>query len=138
VATIKNATEFCQLVENRLGWVPADNTVVSHRRRYMREAGKVNRRIKTDPDLFTWDNLELAVELLFRERLARSPLGVMAHVPRAVAMRRETEGDLEQNIRDAVAYEVGRGDPQGWETRFARATGIFRAQALAEWKASIR
>lgn len=134
-----NAIEFVKIVEARLGWMPpsSHNVRMGHTR-YVAEAAKVKRKAATKPDLYTWDNLLLAVELLVRERQPRTPVGVFAHVERALAMAVEVEDDLETAIRDATAYEVQRGDPDGWETRFARAVGHYRSLALAEWKESIK
>lgn len=131
---IRNAIDFVRLVETRLGWVPPHTGF----NRYVAEAAKVKRKVATNPDLYTWRNLQLAVELLAREKQPRSPLGVFAHVPRAEEKAVESEDDLELAIREATAYEQGRGDPHGWVTRFARATGTYRAQALTEWKESAR
>lgn len=134
MVTPRNASEFCKLVENRLGWAPPAN--VRPYQRYMREANKVMTRVETNPALYTWENLALAVELLARERTARTPVGVFAHVERALEMRRDPEDDIETRIREVVAYETERGDPDGWVVRFARAEGPYRAEALDEWKQS--
>lgn len=127
-----NSIEYCELVERRLGWEakPANYTA------YVREAGKVNRKIATNPSLYTWANLQSAVELLARERQTRSPLGAMAHVDRALDLALDEEYDNELLIREATTYEAGRGDPDGWIGRFARATGPYRSRALVEWQQS--
>lgn len=129
-------TAFVQLVENKLGWQPPATAV--HYKRYQAEAAKVKRKIATNPELFTWRNLQLAVELLWRERQSRTPIGVFAHVERAVQMAAEDEVDVEVEIRKATLFEEMRGDPAGWVTRFARAVGPYRAEALAEWRESVR
>lgn len=134
---ITSATRFCKLVEAKLGWVPP-NPHAPAWLAYKQEASKVTNKIATDPELYTWRNLELAVELLRREKKPRSPIGVFAHVARAVEMANEVEPDLDTQIREATAYEVRRGDPAGWVTRFARAQGAYRAQALAEWRESVK
>lgn len=128
-----NAIEFCNLVENKLGWEapPGHN-----RLRFVAEAGKVNSKIATNPELYTWRNLVLAVELLVREKLTRTPVGVFAYVERAVEMGRELEGDLETQIREICRIEEELGDPDGWVGRFSRAHASYRALAVEEWKAS--
>lgn len=131
---MKTATEFCQLVENKLGWAPPGHLPAF--RRYQIEAAKVKRKIATNPGLFTWRNLELAVELLWRERQPRTPIGVFAHVERAVEKAVVSEEAVELQIREALKIEEHRGDPDGWVTRFARATGAFRREAFEEWRAS--
>lgn len=128
---LKNPTEFCRLVEHRLGWVPPAGP---EWQRYRTMASRVAKKMDHDPELYTLRNLELAVELLVREKLPRSPLGVFAHVPRAVEQAVEPEGDVEAAIRAACAVEQGRGDPDGWVTRFARAVGPYRKRALVEWR----
>lgn len=130
-----NATEFCKLVEARLGWeAPAG----SPRMRYRAEAAKVNRKIQTNPHLYTWDNLQLAVALLVREKKSRTPIGVFAHVERALTVATEQEVDVEEQIRAIVAYETSLGDPMGWVVRFSRAVGHYRVLAVEEWKAAVR
>lgn len=128
---LKNPTEFCQLVESRLGWIPPDGP---DWQRYRVMAARVAKKMDIDPELYSLRNLELAVELLAREKLPRSPLGVFAHVPRAVEMAVDSDEDVESGIRAATAIEQGRGDPEGWVTRFARAMGPYRLQALNEWR----
>jgi hypothetical protein len=130
-----NATEYCKLVENRLGWAPPG---IYGWKKYAAEAAKVKRKIATDPNLFTWDNLMLAVELLVREKQPRTPIGVFAHVDRALDLALDKDHDIEHEIRGVVAYESALGDPAGWVTRFARATGQYREMALNEWKESVR
>lgn len=130
------AIEFCELVEGRLGWeVP---TRLPRWRAMTTEAGKVNKKIATNPTLYTWDNLCLAVELLAREKLSRSPVGVFSHVDRALDLALDSEHDVEDQIREAVTYETRRGDPHGWGTRFARASGHYRRLILAEWREAAR
>lgn len=130
-----NAVDFCQLVESSLGW-EAPNLPAWHR--YRVEAAKVNKKIATNPALYTWDNLVLAVELLRRERKSRSPLGVFSHVQRALDLALDEEHDVEEEIRRVVALEVSLGDPSGWAGRFSRTTGHYRRLALDEWRSSVR
>lgn len=130
---LKNVTEFMVLVENRLGWQPPGRRGSV---RYNVEVARVKERIKAQPDLFTYRNLELAVELCRRERLPRTPLGVLAHVQRAVDKRKDDVDDLEVEIWEAMSHEIARGDPDDWATRFSRASGVYRQQLLNEWKAT--
>lgn len=123
-------TAYVQLVENKLGWqAPFGPEHV----RYQSEARKVSLKISTDPELYTWRNLELAVEYLRRQKITRSPVGVFHFVPTALQLGVEVETDLEDRIREVVNYEVKRGDPDGWADRFARCTGIHRGEAYDEW-----
>ena len=134
---VQNATQYCRLVENVLGWSPPRRRNDKPWTGYAALAKRVNEKITTDPVLFTWANLELAVELLRREKLPRNPLGVFAHVARAVKPAVESESDVEVEIRKAIAYEVLRGDPGNWEVRFARVHPSLRAQTLDEWRESV-
>lgn len=128
-------TEFCKLVEAHLGWeAPAG----APHQRYRAEASKVKKKIATNPDLYTWHNLQLAVALLRREKKPRSPVGVFSHVNRALDLSLDRDTDVEEQIRKVVAYETALGDPAGWAVRFARATGAYRAEALAEWREAAR
>ena len=132
---MKNATEFCKAVEARLGWLAPEGPAYQ---RYRIEVGKVNRKIATNPTLYTWRNLELAIELLSREKKSRNPMGVFAHVERAVELAVEPESDIETQIREAIRHETHRGDPAGWVTRLNRAMGHYRVEALREWRESVR
>jgi hypothetical protein len=132
---VKTVTEFCKRVESRLGWVPpAHGPKYS---RYYTTSNRVARKMSENPSLYTFHNLELAIELLAQERKPRTPLGVFAHVERALALAAEDEMDVEVMIREACTYEEQRGDPQGWVTRFSRASGDYRAEALQEWRESV-
>lgn len=132
----RNATQFVHLVENRLGWAPRAG--MSRWRAVSVEAGRVNSMVETDPTLYTWVNLALAVELLAKEKKPRTPLGVFAHVQRALDLAMDHEDDIEAEIREVMRFEVMRGDPQGWAVRFARADGGYRRLLLREWQESVR
>jgi hypothetical protein len=132
--TINSATEFCKLVEARLGWAPPD--FGPPYTRYQTEAAKVKRKVAKDPFLYTWANLELAVELCVREkRHIVNPLGVFYHVTRAVEMANTDDDAVEAAIQAAMRVEGILGDPDGWVVRFSRAQGHYRLQALREWEA---
>jgi hypothetical protein len=131
-----NATQFVHLVESRLGWSPRVGT--SHWRAVSIEAHRVKAKVETDPTLYTWENLALAVELLAKEKKPRTPLGVFAHVQRALDLAMDHEDDVEAEIREVMKFEVMRGDPQGWAVRFARADGGYRRMLLREWQESAR
>lgn len=128
---LKTATDFAKLVENKLGWInPRPGPEF---KRYQSIAKRVVD--KMTEDRVSFDDLELAVELLWRERKPRSPMGVFAHVERARAKSVDIETDVEVEIRHAMAVEEQAGDPEGWVIRFSRATGPYRREALNEWKA---
>lgn len=132
MATKMSPTQFVVMVQNELGWRPTgEGPAWKHERK---AAAQVKQMITTNPELFTWDNLRLAIALLKRERKAATPLHVFFHVERALSVAADEEMDLEIDIREAVAIEAGRGDPDGWVERFSRAVGIYRGEALAEWQ----
>lgn len=133
--TVKNATEFCHLVSNRLGWLPPGKK--EGWREIVIEASKVKRKIATNPRLYTWENLEKAVELLHRERITpASPAAVCWSVERALKLsavdtsRQQVDADTEQ----AIEAEVAAGDPAGWAVRLARSFGQGRVEVLTQWK----
>jgi hypothetical protein len=126
-------TAFCQMVENRLGWSPPDGVPW---RRYQAEAAKVKRKINTNPDLFTWRNLTLAVEFCAREHLERTPVGVFSYVQPALEAAVEETTDLEDQIMQAVRVELAKGDPDSWVGVLTRAQGRFRVEMLQEWQRS--
>lgn len=126
-------TEFCVLVENRLGWRPPQGP---QWRRYQAQARQVASLIALNPELYTERNLRLAVELLAREKKQRSPVWVLSHVERALDLALDPEHEVEHEIFKAVSHEVMAGDPDGWVVRFSRASGGFRKQLLDEWRSS--
>lgn len=126
-----SSTAFCKYVENRLGWSPPN---APYKYKYMAEAKRVEENIADNPELFTYDNLKAAVELLARERKFSRPSGVFVHVVRALNLVRDKEVDLDIDIRHAMSIEAAMGDPNGWVERLARAVGPYRTQALQEWR----
>lgn len=128
-----NATEYCRLVESVLGWEPP---VGPPHRRYQAMASRVTRRMQETG--YTFEHLALGVALCWREKLPRNPLGVFKVVPRACEKAVQPEADIESQVRDAIAYEQLRGDPEGWAVRLTRAQGIYRQHALDDWREAAR
>lgn len=133
-----NATEFCEHVENTLGWEPPElKPGQPGWKRYMGEAAKLNRKIKTRPDLYTWDNLLLTVEWLRRQRKAAGPTGVCWFVVEALkeAPAPDPLSDrLTGEVFDALTEAMVAGEPD-WVETLARATGSARHQVLIDWRA---
>ena len=136
----KTFRDFCIRVENTLGW--------SHDRSMPRwkalsiEAAKLRRKMSTDPALYTWPNLELAVELLRREqREVDSPAAVCWHVERALALAAvpepvldDIDADIDELVNEIAQRELAAGDPEGWAMRLLRAWGREgRLAALVEY-----
>lgn len=129
---VNSPTSFCTYVEAELGW---DNpNAFKGYQSYMTEAAKVKRKIATRPDLYTWKNLQLAVQLLKREHQTRTPVGVFAHVERAQESATADDIPVEVDVQRAIAAEQLRGDPDGWIGRFMRAAPAFQTQLLMEWR----
>jgi hypothetical protein len=131
---ITKLSEFILYVENTLGWAPPENQErwVS----YGIEARKLKRKMATNPDLYTLDNLVLAVALLRHERKpVRSPVAVCSHVERAIklAAAPETTSDLAGKIHQAIIEAFTAGDTT-WVERLAAAHGTARRETLNAWR----
>lgn len=130
---ISSATAFCKHVEARLGWLPEDRYAPAWQR-YRGEASKVLRKIATNPELYTWRNLGLAVEYLAREKKTRSPVGVFSYVGVALEAAANPDPAVEEELRAALRLEMAKGDPKGWVERLNRAVGPFRMELLNQWR----
>lgn len=134
--TVKNATEFVVLCENTLGYNPDPTKELWKARSIM--AGRLNKAIKAKPHLYTWENLELAVELLRRQRQpVASPMFVLYKVEEALKAAAAAQiRPLGELIDEAVAAERSLPQPsQDWIDQLTRAVGKYRKDALDEWQA---
>ncbi len=135
--TVKNATEFVVHCENTLGWVP-DETKELWKARSI-QAGRLNKAVKKNPALYTWANLELAVELLRRRRQPiKSPMFVLYVVEEALRLAREEQArPLGELVEEAIAAEYSKPEltSQDWIGQLTRAVGKYRQDAYDEWKA---
>ena len=137
---VKNAIEFVQLVENTLGWAPPlDDTTPLFKRRAI-EAGKVKSKIAKNPTLYTWHNLELAVEYLRRKRQGvKSPVGVLYKVEQAIAAANAPApiSSVGEDINRAIEVELSHGKEgsEDWVGRLIRADGPGRREVLDAWQA---
>lgn len=136
---VKNATELIILCENLLGWDPPDDKPLWKSRAI--EAGKLNKKIKTDPKLYSWHNLELALNMSFEEREPiTSPVALCWRVERALRKAEETQQytDPELETQKALDWEMGRSPSEErtyWVGRFTRVHGgVARRDLLNEWK----
>lgn len=130
------ALAFLQVVENTLGWDPGKRG--SRRRGQELYVGKVLDKIATNPQLYTWDNLGLAVELVRRKRhVIQSPLNVFSFVEEAVELAYvPIERPLDEEMAEATRLEYSRTDPDAelWLMRLARAADHARADVLQMWR----
>lgn len=135
--TVKNATEFVVHCENTLGYVP-DETKELWKARSI-QAGRLNKAIKTKPQLYTWANLELAVEYLRRKRQPiKSPLFALYVVEDALRLaRQEQDRPLGELIDEALHFERANSalTSHSWVDQLTRAVGKYRQDAYDEWKA---
>lgn len=138
---IRTATEFCLLVENVLGWVPVHGDGTPQWKVYAAEAGKVNRKIKSNPKLYTWANCLLAVEWLRRRKQTpTSPAAVLWSVERALkdAAAPVSATEIDQLLETALRVEMSERRPgwDEWVSRLTRATGVAREAVYLDWKAT--
>lgn len=135
---VKNATEFVILCENTLGYNPDETKDLWKARAIM--AGRLKRAIAQKPTLYTWANLELAVEMLRRQRQPiQSPLFVLYKVEEALKAAPEATPPkpLAELVEQAVAAE--RSQPAltsaSWVSQLTRAVGKYRQETYDEWRA---
>jgi hypothetical protein len=130
---MRTAREFVEAVENMLGWMPVEPRWKSIRT----EAGKVKRKQATDPVLYSFGNLELALALLRKEHKdVTSPVAVFWHVERALKMGEvviETD-DLDDQVTLLIEHLSEHGDPGDWLPRLVRAQGKGRQEVLDEYR----
>jgi hypothetical protein len=133
---VKNATEFVVLCENTLGYNPDPTKELWRARSIM--AGRLNKAIKAKPLLYTWANLELAVELLRRQRQpVASPMYVLYKVEEALKAAAAAQvRPLGELVDEAIAAERALPEPdERWVQQLTRAVGKYRQDALDEWRA---
>ena len=131
-----NYMEFVKHVENTLGWVPPEGTWPRWKTLTL-EAAKLKRKMATNPRLYTWDHMLLAVEMLRRSGTqVASPAAVCWHVRRALAAEgeREDTGDIAAKVHLAISEAFMAGESE-WVERLARARGDARKEVLEEWNA---
>lgn len=127
---------FVELVENVLGWTPPEGSL---RRARSLEAMKLKRKMDTNPELYTWENMRTALEWCRRKKvLVATPASVCWKVEQAL---REGLGEEETtatgvSIQEAIGTEQARQDEMSeyWITRLTRSMGPAREEVLQEWK----
>jgi hypothetical protein len=141
--TVKNATELVILCENMLGWTPPDDKPLFKARSI--EAGKLNKKIATNPKLYSLANLELALQMSFEEREPiTSPVALCWRVERALkkAAPVEIKTDWEQETQRALEWEMAApvtSEREYWVQRLTRVHGTdARKDLLNEWRGAGR
>lgn len=138
MAAFDTATGFVVAVENALGYALEETATKPLYKVRQAEAAKVNRRIKSNPALYTWDNLELALEHCRAKRLSgKSPVYVTYHVENALKGKEAAPParPLGERIDAAVAHEMST-QAEGWQNwvgLLSRANGDGRKDVLAWW-----
>ena len=134
---IRHATDFIIHCENTLGWVP-DETKELWKARSI-QAGRLNKAIAKKPSLYTWENLELAVEFLRRKRQPiKSPMFVLYVVEDALRAAQEAQvRPLGEQIDEAIAAEYSQPEltSMTWVDQLSRSVGQYRQDTLTEWRA---
>lgn len=128
---------FAEYVENRLGWAPTDTEALPRWKSLMVQAGKLNKKVQQNPQLYSWANLVLTVDWLAKKKVTiKGPLGVFFFVDEALkrAAAAEAIDDLSGQIFTALTEAMVEGQ-HDWVDRLARARGTARVQLLQDWRA---
>lgn len=133
---------FVIYVENTLGWDAVLSQKVPLFKARNVEAGILTKKMATNPRLYTWDNLALAVEYLRRQRKpVKSPTAVLWHVETAIKAANQPAKvtTVQAEIDEALAWEYNHALPDHveWIGRLVRAGfGPGQRDVLVEWKAA--
>lgn len=140
----KNATEIVILCENALGYTHKTHTAkgvaIPLWKLRSQQARALKIKIAEKPFLYTWHNLELAVEYCKHKRLPlKSVAGLCWYVPDAVALAVTPEVKLavSTSVEEAMQYELANPDLPDqalWLRRLVRAQGRERLEVLKEWE----
>lgn len=140
----KNATEIVILCENTLGYThkthKANGEEIPLWKSRRAQAGALNRKVKERPALYTWANLELAIEYCRHKRLPlKSIPGLCWFVEDAIklAATPEKKSVTSTSVEEAMQYELGHPelpDQQLWLRRLVRSQGRERLEVLSEWE----
>lgn len=137
--SVKSVQALVEMCENQLGFdYDLENGIPIYKQRRI-EVGKIKRKMKENPKLFTLENLELALEYSWRKRLAiKSPMGLFWRIEAALedAVEKDNRTDVQMSVDDAVAWELGHQDDETetWVGRLLRAQGHGAQEALEIWK----
>lgn len=128
--------DFVERVENMLGWVPKGKGTAYKLRSI--EASRLKRKMDTNPALYTWENMLLALDWCRRNKYATTPTGVCWKVEQAVKQAADEKPLTETGagIQAAISVEQGRRDSlsEYWITRLSRSSGQARDDVLLEWR----
>lgn len=141
VAPFDTAKGFCTYVEGLLGWSPTKPNAnpVTRAKAFNREVGLVKAKIATRPDLYTWENLQLAADWCRKHYKALRPSSVLFKVEAAIeefcVRQPPRQTDLTIAVEAAIAHEQGtqREGWQDWIGQLVRSRGAGREAVYQEW-----
>lgn len=141
--TSKNLLDIVIACENTLGWLPSVTEKTPRWKARTNAVAVLKTAIAKDPNKFTIDNLDLAIEYSRRKRLpVKKPADLVFRVDDALELAADpfSISDIGQAMQDAVDWELNRKDDDSrrWIQRLTRAAGDGRQDVLAEWKADGR
>jgi hypothetical protein len=143
MADITNATGFVVAVENTLGWAAVETPDMPLWKIRQIAAMRINKKIKTDPQLYTWENLARALDYCRRHKIAvKSPTSVLLYVEKALEEipKPSRARPLQEMVNAAINRELGIGDAESGPgvARFSRASGPGLVTLYRDWVASGR
>lgn len=132
---------FVLFVENTLG-LAIPTTKTARYRTLILEASHLKKKVETNPELYTWENLALTVEWLRRRREhIKSAAGVCFRVEAALKDSGNTHQpapvvDVAVEIQRAIAWEQQNQMPgyQAWIALLTRSAGAGRQEVYNEWE----
>jgi len=136
----KSAFSFCEWVEQELGWEVPSETSEIRRKALIVECAKVKRRMATNPEQYSWDNLAVTVAWLKDKRKTVTPWGVLGWVQVALKETRRRPSARPTDIAVAIAQAIEREQSQRredwefWVRRLTRAQGDGREDVYTEWE----
>lgn len=140
--TVTKTTDLVTLISNQLGWAPPLDDNRPPWKVKATEASKLSRGIAKDPALYTFANLELAVEYMRRKHITpHSPLAVLTFVKPALKAANTVEvRPLGELVDEAIAYEYEQQAPgwEKWASRLTNAFGAYRQEVYDAWRADRR
>lgn len=140
---MKTLTDLVIACENYLGFQPKYPPSVPRWRVLSLEVAKLKKAMAENPRLYTFQNLQLALEYSRRKRLPiHSPKGLLYRIEDALELANVDKpiSDLQAEITAAIGWEKDRDDDGSmrWIHRLVRAAGPGRIEVLDEWKAAGR
>lgn len=130
--TQKDAKAFIQRLENTLGYLPRNRS---------QDVTLLLKAMEDKPTLYTWHNLDLAVEMLRRQRkTVHTSRAILLYVEQAVALANApvVTTPIADLIEAAIAHEQEhRADGfEAWIGKLIRSKGDYRHEVYADWLAA--